>query len=63
MLKITWKGNKMQRIKWYQYFGVGAFVAGWIMRAAMDGKISRAEIEELIMGMLDMLGLEDISIE
>ena len=33
------------------------------MRAAQDGKISRDEIQELIMGMLDMLGLEDISIE
>jgi len=53
----------MRKISWWQYIALGSFVAGWIVRASIDGKISRVEIEELIMGMLDMLGLEDISIE
>jgi len=51
------------KISWWQYLGLGSFVAGWIARASMDGKITRVEIDELIMGVLDMLGLEDISIE
>jgi len=53
----------MKRVKWYQYFAVGSFVAGWVVRASMDGKISRAEIEELVIGMLNMLEIEDIIIE
>ena len=51
------------KVSWWQYLGLGSFVAGWIARAAMDGKITRLEIDELITGVLDMLGLEDINIE
>ena len=55
--------SKKIKLNWWQYFGVGSFVAGWIARAAMDGKITRFEIDELITGILDMLGLQEISIE
>ena len=40
--------SKKFKLNWWQYFGVGSFVAGWIARAAMDGKITRIEIDELI---------------
>ena len=53
----------MKKVKWYQYFAIGSFVAGWIVRASMDGKISRAEIEELVINILNMLEIEDINIE
>jgi len=42
---------------------VGSFIAGWIGRACMDGVIKRAEVEELLEGILDMLGIEEIKIE
>jgi len=51
------------KLKWWQYFGVGSFIAGWIGRACMDGVIKRAEVEELLEGILDMLGIEEIKIE
>ena len=55
--------GKKLRISWFQYLGIGSFVAGWLARACADGKITREEIEELITGVLDMLGLEEISVE
>lgn len=51
------------KLKWWQYFGMGSFIAGWISRAVMDGVISRAEIEELVTALLDMLGIDEIRIE
>ena len=53
----------MPKLKWYQYLAVGSFVAGWVGRSFMDNKITRAEIDELINGILDMLGVTDIEIE
>ena len=53
----------MPKLKWWQYLSVGSFVAGWVGRSFMDGKISRAEIDELVQGILDMLGVAEIVIE
>jgi len=55
-------GSKI-KVNWWQYLAIGSFVAGWISRTAIDGKITRVEIEELVTGILDMLGLEEISID
>jgi hypothetical protein len=48
------------KVNWYQYLSLGFFVAGWISRAAIDGKISREEVNELVSGIFEMLGTEDI---
>ena len=56
------KGMKMPKLKWWQYLAVGSFVAGWLTRALADGKVSRPELDELINGILDILGIEDITI-
>ena len=53
----------MAKLKWWQYLSVGSFVAGWVGRSFMDQKITRAEINELIQGILDMLGVTEIEIE
>jgi len=53
----------MKNFKWYQYFGVGSFIAGWLASSLPDGKITRAEIDQLMNGIFDMLGIEDIKIE
>ena len=53
----------MPKLKWWQYLSVGSFVAGWVGCSFMDGKISRAEINELVQGILDMLGVTEIVIE
>lgn len=53
----------MENIKWWQYFGIGSYIAGWIARALPDGVIKRAEIEELVQGILDMLNITEIKIE
>ena len=53
----------MPKLKWWQYLSCGSFVAGWIGHALIDGKISRAEIDMLIHGILDMLGVDEIVIE
>jgi len=55
--------SKKFKLSWWQSMTVAGFVAGWIARATMDGKITRIEIDQLITGILDMLGLEEISIE
>ncbi|HUT00492.1 MAG TPA: hypothetical protein VMY59_09265 [Candidatus Thermoplasmatota archaeon] len=55
--------GKKIKVNWWQSMTIAGFVAGWIARAAMDGKITRIEIDELITGILDMLGLQEISIE
>ncbi len=52
----------MPKLKWWQYLAVGSFIAGWVARALPDGKISRAEVDELLNGILDMLGVGDIKI-
>ena len=43
------------KIKWYQYFSIGAFVAGWFTKAAADGKISSEERIELANGLIDII--------
>ena len=43
------------KIKWYQYFSIGAFVAGWLSRSAADGKITKAERLELANGLIEMI--------
>ena len=53
----------MPKIGWWQYLAVGSFVAGWVSRSLLDKKITRAEIDMLIQGILDMLGVEEITIE
>ena len=53
----------MAKLKWWQYLSVGSFVAGWVGRSLMDKKITRAEINELIQGILDMLDITEIMIE
>ena len=53
----------MKNFKLYQYFGVGSFIAGWLASSLPDGKITRAEIDQLMNGIFDMLGIEDIKIE
>ena len=53
----------MKNIKWYQYFGVGSFVAGWLACSLPDGKVTRAEIEELMTGIFDILGITEIKVE
>ena len=61
---MRWKEKvKMPRLKWWQYLTVGSFVAGWVGRSFIDGKITRAEIDELLQGILDMLGVTEIVIE
>jgi len=45
-------------LKWYQYFGVGAFVAGWFARAFVDGKITKDEQKELIVGIIELINVE-----
>ncbi len=52
-----------KKIRWWQYFAVGSFIAGWVARSLPDGVIKRSEIEELIQGILDMLGVDEIRIE
>ncbi len=56
----------MKKIKWYQYFAVGAFVSGWLARATMvlpgedRPRITPEERQELGDGLIlminDMLG-------
>jgi hypothetical protein len=53
----------MAKLKWWQYLSVGSFVAGWISRSLIDKKITRAELNELIQGILDMLDIDEIVIE
>jgi len=48
--------------KWYQYFSLGAWIAGWFGRAFSDGIITKAEQKELIAGILEQVG-SDIKIE
>ena len=49
------------KIKWYQYFAIGAYVAGWVARALVvkDGEtaptITADERAELGHGLVDML--------
>jgi len=52
----------MKNLKWWQYFAVGSFIAGWLARSLPDGKITRAEVDELISGVFSMLGVDDITI-
>jgi len=52
----------MKKLQWWQYFAVGSFIAGWLARALPDGEISREEVDELLNGIFDMLGLDDIKI-
>jgi len=53
----------MPKLHWWQYLSVGSFVAGWIGHALIDGKISRVEINQLVNGIMDMLGVTEIVIE
>ena len=53
----------MKKLKWYQYLGVGSFIAGWLGRSLPDGKITRPEIEELMNGIFDMLGITEIKLD
>ena len=53
----------MKNFKWYHYFGVGSFVAGWLASSLPDKKITRAEIDELMNGIFNMLGITEIKIE
>ena len=52
----------MRKIKWYQYFGIGAYVAGWMSRsiALQPGEekpvITEAELKELVNGLADLIG-------
>lgn len=62
-MHITKEKKMKVKIRWYQYFGLGSFIAGWIAKSVVDGVISRAEIEELVQGCLDMLGISEIKIE
>ena len=50
------------KIKWYQYLAVGSFVAGWVSRSLPDEKVTKAELQELLAGILELLGLEEIEI-
>ena len=54
---------KFPKIKWWQYLSLGSFIAGWVARALPDGVITRTEMEGLIQGILDMLGVDEIRIE
>ena len=59
------------KIEWYQYFSIGAYVAGWLARAAvkMPGEekavITKEEQQELAAGLIMMVSQmidEDIEI-
>ena len=51
----------MKKIKWYQYFGIGAYVAGWLARAIalQPGEtkpvITKEEQTELANGLIRMI--------
>lgn len=51
----------MKKIKWYQYFGIGAYVAGWVARslALQPGEekpvITKEEQTELAQGLITMI--------
>ena len=56
------------KLSWFQYFAVGSFIAGWIAKALVpdpDGRIviTRAEMQELLDGVLSMLGMSEVVIE
>ena len=51
-----------KELKWWMYFSVGAYIAGWIGRSFADGTITKEEQRELVMSLLDMLGA-DIQVE
>jgi hypothetical protein len=54
-------GKRMKKIEWYQYFGIGAYVAGWLanasQRQAGEEKpvITKAEQQELANGLIMMI--------
>jgi len=58
----------LPKLSWWQYFAVGSFIAGWVARALIpdaDGRIviTRAEMQELLDGVLSMLGMNEVVIE
>jgi len=54
------------KIKWYQYFAIGSFVAGWFSKAAVDGKITneeRIELANSLTSLISQLFPNDIELD
>ena len=57
------EGVENVKISWWQYLSLGSFIGGWFGQAAIDGVITKLELNQLLTGIFQLLGLEKSGIE